>query len=139
MRGAAAALAGAFLFFLGVLTAASDTERIAPPPVIPLGVNVAGPSSASHTPGDEPLPAPAVPGTDAATPPAATPAPADPSAPPAGEEPRPGRGSGGVEEVHGEVDCYDVGTGDADQHCPPGRARKLDDPSTDKGHGDGRR
>jgi hypothetical protein len=138
MRGAAAALAGAVLFFLGVLTAASDTERIAPPPLIPLGVDVAGRPAASQTSGDEAPPAPAVPGADAATPPAATAVPADPSAPPAGEEPRPARGSGGVEEVHGELDCYEVGTDDADQHCPPGRGRQIDDPAKDKGHGDGR-
>jgi hypothetical protein len=133
VRGAAAALAGALLFFLGVLTAASGTERIAPPPVIRLGVNVSGPLAA------EAPPAPGVPSTDAATPPAETPAPADPSAPPAGEEPRPARGSGGVEEVRGELDCYDVGTGDADGHCPPGQGRKIEDPAKDKGRSDGRR
>lgn len=130
MRGAAAALAGAVLFFLGVLTAASDTERIAPPPVIRLGVNVAGQPAAESPPAG-------VPSTGAATPPAETPAPADSSAPPAGEEPRPARGSGSVEEVHGELDCYDVGTGDADGHCPPGRVRKIDGSPKDKGHGDG--
>jgi hypothetical protein len=38
------------LFFLGVLTAASDTDRIAPPPAIPLGVNVPGEPAANRTP-----------------------------------------------------------------------------------------
>ncbi|MGH9283748.1 MAG: hypothetical protein ACRD0S_12535, partial [Acidimicrobiales bacterium] len=61
MRGAAAALAGAVLFFLGVLTVASDTDRVSPPPAIPLGLNVDGEPAAVEPSPDE---APAAPAED---------------------------------------------------------------------------
>lgn len=138
MRGAAAALAGALLFFLGVLTAASDTGRVPPPAAIPLGAEPAATDEAGH-------PAPAVGETPSPSTPAAgdpsrsastTPGPSLPSVPPAGEEPQ-GSGSGGVEEVVGQVDCFDVGTGPSGA-CPPGQAKKVGEPPREKGGGDGK-
>ena len=164
MRGAAAALAGAVLFFLGVLTAASDGGRVSPPPAIPLGIEPAA-SAADRAPttgadGTPAVPAPPVEGEPAPSDgePAGTPAgepasgPPDPSSvPPAGEEPPAADGSGGVEEVGGRVDCVEVGgatggragtapgRGDQDNGaCPPGQADRAADPPQDKkGDGDG--
>ncbi|MGH8974942.1 MAG: hypothetical protein ACRD0C_17280, partial [Acidimicrobiia bacterium] len=63
-------------------------------------------------------------------------APADSSVPPAGEEPPPAGDSGGVEEVDGHLDCYQMGR---ERSCPPGQARKIEDPPEEKGNGDGYR
>ncbi|HEY3238316.1 MAG TPA: hypothetical protein VGL92_02035 [Acidimicrobiia bacterium] len=151
MKGAAAALAGALLFFLGVLTAASDGDRVSPPPAIPLAGDPAS-AVASRIPAT-PAGQPAAPETPEAgdpdsagnpsAPAAADPAgpaggaPGDPSAPPAGEEPPAAGGSGGVEEVTGRVDCVDMGPGPGDSSCPPGLAKKGDPPK-ERGDGDGK-
>jgi len=149
VKGAAAVLGCALLFFLGVLTGASGDERSrTAPPAISLGSR----SAASHADGGAPAtrdgdqpgatggsgsaPAtpeaePAVPGSD----PAAGDSDAS-SVPPAGEEPSTPGGSGDVEEVGGQVDCVEVGAGPADGRCPPGQAKKVADPPKDK-NGDG--
>ena len=83
MRGATAALAGALLFFLGVLTASSEGSQVVPPSAIPLGVKVVGSPTASRTPAraESPGPAPAsTPSTPERAPePAAPPAESDPA------------------------------------------------------------
>jgi hypothetical protein len=131
VKGAVAALAGAVLFFLGVLSAASDGGRVSPPPAIPLGEQ---PSVQPATASGTPAPGPATPGQGAPGSTGGNPS----SVPPAGEEPPVPGGSGGVEEVGGQVDCVDVGPGPGDGSCPPGQAKKAVDPPKDKkGDGDG--
>ncbi len=138
MRGAAAALAGAVLFFLGVLTAAGDGDRVPPPAAIPLGEQPALPTGAgSQAPPSGATPPPAT--GDPSAPAGTTPGSSTPSVPPAGEEPPGGGGSGGVEEVGGQVDCFDVGTAGNGSACPPGQAKKVGEPPKDeKGGGDGK-
>jgi hypothetical protein len=136
VKGAAAALAGAVLFFLGVLSAASDGGRVSPPPAIPLGEQRSvPPATASATPATGPAAEPAPPGQGGPGSIGGDPS----SVPPAGGEPPAPGGSGGVEEVGGQVDCVDVGPGPGDGSCPPGQAKKAVDPPKDKkGDGDGR-
>ncbi|MGH9036651.1 MAG: hypothetical protein ACRD0O_12890 [Acidimicrobiia bacterium] len=149
MKGAAAVLGCALLFFLGVLTGASGEGRSrAAPPAISLGPRPVSSQADGSTPatgGDQPAapvgsgPAPA-PEEEPAVP-ASDPSAGDSDAssvPPAGEEPSTPGGSGDVEEVGGQVDCVEVGTGPADGGCPPGQAKKIADPPDKKGDGDGR-
>lgn len=149
MKGAAAVLTCALLFFLGVLTGASGEGRSrTAPPAISLGSRSAASNADGGTSGtrdgDQPGapvgsgsgPAtlegePAIPGSD----PAAGDSDAS-SVPPAGEEPPTPGGSGDVEEVGGQVDCVEVGAGPDAGRCPPGQAKKVADPPKDK-NGDG--
>lgn len=153
MKAAAAALAGAVLFFLGVLTGGPGNGGPAAPPVIPLGVPAAGSTGGSPAEGTPPAPPPATsqaptsppaPGTgdrtDAAseppapaapeaptapdpTPPAGTAEPGADGKPPATTAPRAdGDGSGGVEQVDGEVDCLQLDgreRAEKAKGCPP--------------------
>ena len=180
MRAAAAALVGAVLFFVGVLGATPDGERLAPPSAIPLGtapqaspaahsgevpatgdddgrpgnggqgdpvMPVTGGEGGTPPAGDAPAgPAPASAPVPPATP-ASEPAPSAPSAPvpsrtadpgpsatPDRSPPAGGRSDGidDVEDVEGEVDCVDVGSGRGratgrSDACPPeGKKPKRD-------------
>lgn len=123
MKGAAAALAAAALFFLGVLTGAREGDRRTPPPVIRLGGAPATPAT-----GEPPDPPEAPESTE--------PPPAPPAVPePAGERDAGGAGAAPVEEVEGRVECVDTGEPAADQGagagrdgCPPGQTRRPAEP-----------
>lgn len=124
MKGAAAALAGALLFFLGVLTGAQEGGRLAPPPAIRLGDAPATPAATDGAPGGPETPAPADP----------PPAPPPGEAPDAGSEAG-GSGAGPVEEVEGRVECVDTGQpgageggGAGQDGCPPGQTRRPEPP-----------
>jgi hypothetical protein len=147
VKGAAAVLGCALLFFLGVLTGASGEGRSrTAPPAISLGSRPAASHADGSTPATRDADQPAAPAGSAPAAPSVEPdvPGSDPAAgasdassvPPAGEEPPTPGGSGDVEEVGGQVDCVEVGAGPADGRCPPGQAKKVAGPPKDE-NGDG--
>lgn len=131
MRAAAAALAGAVLFFLGTLAAGPGRDAGSPLRPIPLGTapteaGPSGPEADGRAPtGGETTPPDGQDGGPPAEPQPPDPSTTSPPAPPAepGGDPQPGS-DGDVEEVDNEVDCVEVGGGRGravgrDDACPP--------------------